>query len=145
MGRGFQEWRSTLKISPREEKTLSPADLWPLGGKLFFPWANFWRWINFDTWNSAHLEILYFCEILCHFRKFFTTLFFLLLYFFLAKKPSSGSNAWMMIKRIFLLYLCPNPEVETLAMKKDKIYKIFFIYIPMYFYAIMSILLFTLY
>ena len=61
-------------------------------------------------------------------QKVFTTLFFLLLYFFLAKKTSSGSNAWMMIKRIFLLYLCPNPEVETLAMKKNKIYKIFFIY-----------------
>ena len=57
-------------------------------------------------------------------ESFFTTLFFLLLYFFLPL--SSGNNAWMMIKRIFLLYLCPKPEVETLAVKtKNKIYIIF--------------------
>jgi hypothetical protein len=35
-----------LKISPWEGKSLPPAGLWPLGGKLFFPWANFWRFFQ---------------------------------------------------------------------------------------------------
>jgi hypothetical protein len=40
-----------------------------VSGKLFFPWANFWRWKNFHTWNSAHSEILYLPPIFCKFNE----------------------------------------------------------------------------
>ena len=66
-GNFFIPWVvKNLKISPWEGKGLPPAGLRPLGGKLFFPWANFWRffqplgWRNFHTWNPAHSEIPYF-------------------------------------------------------------------------------------
>ena len=37
-------------------KSLPPAGLRPLGGKLFFPWANFWRFFQrdpfFNPWDE---------------------------------------------------------------------------------------------
>ena len=60
MGRGFQVWKFHLKISPWEEKPCLPRSYGSWEANFSFP-ANFWRWRNFHTWNSAHSEILYSC------------------------------------------------------------------------------------
>ena len=54
---GFRYGNFTLKLA-RGKKSLASCGLWPLGGKLFFPWANFK--VKFPYLKpTAHSEIVF--------------------------------------------------------------------------------------